>query len=76
VVVVTDDPSDQVVVDRDPPSDVRSLVYVDDDDDCASAGAIPTTALIRKAETNFISLSKILCALRSEDRGIIIACRS
>jgi len=54
VVVVTDDPSDHVVVYRSP-SDV--FVEVNTDVDCASAGATPTTALIKRPAINFISAS-------------------
>jgi hypothetical protein len=58
VVVVTDDPSDHVVVDRSP-SDVFVEVNTDVDD-CASAGVTPTTALIKRPATNFISASPML----------------
>jgi hypothetical protein len=58
-VVVSDDPSDQVVVVR-LPSDVGVVVDVDVDVDvCASAGTIPTTVPIKnRAVSDFMRPSE------------------
>jgi hypothetical protein len=59
-VVVSDDPSDQVVVVR-LPSDVGVVVDVDvvDVDVCASAGTIPTTVPIKnRAVSDFMRPSE------------------
>jgi hypothetical protein len=58
-VVVVDDPSDEVVVVRVPPSDVRVVVVDVVVGVCARAGTIPITVPISRAVSNFMRLSKL-----------------
>jgi hypothetical protein len=59
VVVVVDDPSDEVVIVRVPPSDVGVVVVDVVVEVCARAGTIPITVPIRRAVSNFMRLSKL-----------------